>query len=91
VPECVSRVVYESEETSRFDRTDWIGLALAALDQAGVTPAQMAAAYRHARGRINGVFEELDCPEATQVQAEPSEEWDAFGRRVNTDESERGE
>lgn len=52
-------VVYGCDETADFESEDWIRLALAALDQAGVTPARLSVAYQHARGSTEGAIEEL--------------------------------
>lgn len=50
----IDAVVYGSD-TSDYTREDWIRLALAALDQAGVSPAQLADADRHGSRRNGGV------------------------------------
>lgn len=49
--ESAKRVVYGSPETAAFTAADWVGLALAALDQAGITPAQLAKAFQAVHGR----------------------------------------
>ena len=56
-----STVVYECDATSEFTRADWIALAVAALDQAGVTPAQFAEATRLAEsaGHTDQIVAEL--------------------------------
>ena len=55
----INEVVYKSDATATYTREDWIRLALAALDQAGVTPRQLADADRHGRGKIDRVLVEL--------------------------------
>lgn len=52
-------VIYGSPVTADFTREDWLRLALAALDQAGITPPQLSVAFQHARGKTDGVIEEL--------------------------------
>lgn len=57
----IDSVVYGCDATSDYTREDWIRLALAALDQAGVSPRQLEDAYRHGSRRgVNGVLVELD-------------------------------
>ncbi len=55
-----SEVVYKSDATARYTADDWVGLALAALDQADVTPDQLARAYRHGKGDTVRVLVELE-------------------------------
>lgn len=57
--ETARRVVYDCPDTATFTAADWVGLALAALDQAGITPRQLNDAYRHARGDTKRVLVEL--------------------------------
>lgn len=59
----VDAVVYGCPATADYTREDWIRLALAALDQADVTPDRLATAYRDGnrqRRNVNGVLFELD-------------------------------
>lgn len=49
-----------AEPTKDFTAADWVLLALAALDQAAVTPDQLARAYRFGRGKEAAVLDELD-------------------------------
>lgn len=59
----IDSVVYDCDATNDFTREDWIRLALAALDQAGVSTNQLDTAHRHGsrqnRG-VEGVLVELD-------------------------------
>jgi hypothetical protein len=53
--------VYGCDATATYARADWIGLALAALDQAGVTPRQLHDAYKASRnGETDDVLWQLD-------------------------------
>lgn len=59
----IDAVVYGSEKTATYTREDWVRLALAALDQADVTPAQLANAHQHGTRHgagVNGVLHALD-------------------------------
>lgn len=61
----VDGVVYGCDETRGYTRADWLRLALAALDQAGVSPRDLSDAHGHARGDTEGTLYELDeaaCP-----------------------------
>lgn len=53
-------VVYDCDRTASFTPADWARLALAALDQAGVSPEQLARAHRAARGRTEATLFDLD-------------------------------
>ena len=53
-------LVYEQSVTADYTRADWIRLALAALDQAGVSPASFTTAYQHGRGNEQRTLENLD-------------------------------
>lgn len=57
--EKTDKVIYDTSITAGFTTEDWLRLALAALDQAGVTPPQLSVAYQHARGKTAGIIEEL--------------------------------
>lgn len=54
----IDAVVYEGA-TGDFFRDDWIRLALAALDQADVSPRDLARAFQHARGDFDRTVDEL--------------------------------
>lgn len=58
--ESASLVVYGCDTTANYTRADWVGLALAALDQAGIFPDRLATAYQHARGDTDGTLDNLD-------------------------------
>lgn len=58
----VDAVIYDSA-TATFAREDWIRTALAALDQAGVSPEELARAYRLSRGYIEATLVELESAE----------------------------
>jgi hypothetical protein len=55
----VDDVVYHSDATATYTREDWIRLALASLDQAGVSPRELLDAHRHGRGVADAVLVEL--------------------------------
>lgn len=42
-----ANIIYQNDATASFTRADWIGLALAALDQAGISPSKLADAHRY--------------------------------------------
>ena len=67
----VNDVIYKTDATATFTREDWIRLALAALDQAGVTTRALADADRHGRGKIGRVLTELgeDPPYLSEVES----------------------
>jgi hypothetical protein len=46
--------------TANYTRADWIRLALAALDQASITPGTFAKAYEQGRGNEQRTLENLD-------------------------------
>jgi hypothetical protein len=58
----VDAVLY-GRDVARFTPADWCTLALAALDQAGVSPATLAEAYRRARGSIMATVVNIDFDE----------------------------
>lgn len=58
----IDDIVYGTN-TCEFGPAQWVQLALAALDQAGVSPARLADAYRHGMRKNGGtvaVLDELD-------------------------------
>jgi len=55
----VDAVIYGANVTRDFTREDWTRLALAALDQANVSPETLARAFLHARGDTDRTIEEI--------------------------------
>lgn len=55
-----------SQEVRDFTETDWVLLALAALDQASISPGFLARAYRDAKGDEVRILKELCLPPAEE-------------------------
>jgi hypothetical protein len=66
-----TRIDAALDEISGTPTAEFVRLALAALDQAGITPVQLATAYRHARGYTEGTLVELDLIEHESTARTP--------------------